>query len=97
MQLLQLGAHLHAELRVQVRQRLVQQEHLRLAHQRPAHRHALALAAGELARPALQQVVEAEHRRHRADALRDLVLRGVLRWRSPNARFFSTVMCGYSA
>ena len=55
-QLLQLGAHLHAQLRVQVRQRLVQQEHLRLAHERAAHRHALALAARQLPRPALQQV-----------------------------------------
>jgi hypothetical protein len=38
-------AHLHAQLRVQVRERLVHQEDLRLAHDRPAHRDALALTA----------------------------------------------------
>ena len=40
-----LGPHLDAQLRVEVRQRLVHQERLRLAHDRPAHRDALALAA----------------------------------------------------
>jgi hypothetical protein len=48
---LQLGdvrAHLDAQLRVEVGERLVHQEHLRLAHDRTPHRHALALAAGEL-------------------------------------------------
>ena len=47
-QLLDLGAHLHAQLGVEVGQRLVEQEHLRVAHDRAAHRHALPLAAGEL-------------------------------------------------
>ena len=40
-----LGAHLHAQLRVEVRQRLVHQERLRVAHDGPSHRDALALAA----------------------------------------------------
>ena len=40
-----LGAHLDPELRVEVRQRLVHQERLRLAHDRAAHRHPLALPA----------------------------------------------------
>jgi hypothetical protein len=31
-QLLDLGAHAHAQLRVEVRERLVEQEHLRVAH-----------------------------------------------------------------
>src|SRR5882672_9554125 len=47
-QRLDLGAHRDAQLRVEVGQRLVEQEHLRLAHDRAAHRDALALAAGEL-------------------------------------------------
>ena len=55
MQRLQLGAHLHAQLGVEVGQRLVEQEHRRLAHDGAAHRHALALAAGELARLALRK------------------------------------------
>jgi hypothetical protein len=49
-QLLDLGAHLHAQLGVEVGQRLVEQEDLGVAHDGAAHRHALALAARELAR-----------------------------------------------
>ena len=45
-----LGAHLDAQLRVEVRERLVHQERLRLAHDRAAHRHALPLPARERAR-----------------------------------------------
>ena len=55
-----LGAHLHAQLGVQVRQRLVHQERLRVAHDRAAHRHALALAAGQVRRLALQVLLELE-------------------------------------
>ena len=47
-----LGPHLHAQLRVEVRERLVHQERLGLANDRPSHRHPLALAAGE--RPGLR-------------------------------------------
>ena len=72
---LQLRAHLDAELRVEVRQRLVQEEGLRLAHQRPAHRDALALAAGELRRTASQEVVQSEDRARLPDAAFDLGLR----------------------
>ena len=41
----ELGAHLHAQRGVQVGQGLVEQEHLGLAHDGAADRHALALAA----------------------------------------------------
>ena len=44
-QLRELGAHRHAQLCVEVRERLVHQERLRLAHDRAPHRDALALAA----------------------------------------------------
>jgi hypothetical protein len=57
-QLLDLGAHLHAQLGVEVRQRLVEQEHLRVAHDGAAHGDALALAAGELARVAVEELGE---------------------------------------
>ena len=57
-QLLDLGAHVHAQLRVEVRQRLVEQEDTGLAHQRAAHGHALALAAGELRGAAVEQMVD---------------------------------------
>ena len=62
-----LGAHLHAQLRVEVRERLVHQEDLRLAHDRASHRHALALAAGELARLAVEVVDEADDARRLLD------------------------------
>ena len=63
-QLRERGAHAHAELGVQVRERLVHEEGLRLAHDCAAHRHPLALAAGELRRPPLEEVLEAEQLRH---------------------------------
>ena len=43
-----------------LRQRLVHQERLRVAHDRAAHRHALALAAGEVRRLAVQVLAELE-------------------------------------
>ena len=61
-----LGAHLHAQLGVEVRQRLVEQEGLRLAHDGAAHGHALALAAGQLARLALEERVDGEQPRRLA-------------------------------
>ena len=62
LQRLDLGAHLDAQLGVEVGERLVEQEHLRVAHDRPAHGDALALAAGELARIAVEQRLQAEDR-----------------------------------
>ena len=44
------GAHLDAEFGVQIGQRLIEQEQFRIPHNRSAHRNALALAAGQLAR-----------------------------------------------
>jgi hypothetical protein len=40
---LDLGAHLHPELGVEVGERLVEEEHLRVAHDGAAHGDALAL------------------------------------------------------
>ena len=59
-QRLDLGAHLHPKLGVEVGQRLVEQEHPRMADDRPAQGDALALAAGKLTRLALEQFVDAE-------------------------------------
>ena len=75
LELVDLGPHLHAELRVEVREGLVHQERLGLAHDRPAHRDALALAARERARLALQKLVDLEDVGGPLDALRDLLLR----------------------
>ena len=57
-QRLDLGAHRDAQLGVEIRERLVEQEDLGIAHDGAAHRDALALPARELARIALQVGVE---------------------------------------
>ncbi len=71
----ELGAHRGAQLGVEVRQRLVEQERPRLAHQRAADRDALALAARELRRAAAHQGLQAEHRRQLVHAPRHLLAR----------------------
>src|SRR5690606_22305317 len=73
--LLDLGAHLHAQLGVEVGQRLVEQEDLRMADDGPAHSDALALAAGELLRASIQQLVDAEDRGRLLDPLTNLLFR----------------------
>ena len=55
--------HVDAQRGVEVGQRLVEQEGLRLAHDGAADGDALALAAGELARLAVEIVGEVEHAR----------------------------------
>ena len=62
MQVADLGAHGHAQLGIQVGQRLVEQEQLGLAHDGAADGHALALAARELCGLALQQLVQPQQR-----------------------------------
>ena len=69
MQLLDLGAHVGAKLGVQIGQRLVEQEHLRIAHDRPAHGDALALAARKLRRPPLEQMRDVQDGGRPLDAL----------------------------
>ncbi len=61
MQLRQLAAHLHAQRRIEIGQRLVEQEDFRIANDRTADRHALALATRELAGLAPQQRLELQH------------------------------------
>ena len=73
----ELTAHRDAQLGIEVRERLVHEERLRLAHHRPAHRDALALAARELAGLAVEELLEPELRRDVPDPpgalrLRDL-------------------------
>ncbi|EAR50929.1 hypothetical protein OG2516_13691 [Oceanicola granulosus HTCC2516] len=62
-----LEAHLHPQRRVEVGERLVEQERLRLAHQRPPHRHPLALPARER----LGQPVEQPRQPQRLGGLAD--------------------------
>ena len=63
LQLGDLGAHLHAQLGVEVGERLVHQEGRGFAHDGAAHRDALALAARERARLAAAARLEAEDAR----------------------------------
>ena len=60
LQLQDLGPRRDPQRRVEVRERLVHQERGRLAHDRAAERDALALAAGELLRLALDQLRHVE-------------------------------------
>src|SRR5579883_3378409 len=75
MQLLDLGAHLHAQLGIEIRQGLVEQKDLRVAYDSPPHGDALTLAAGELARVARQQLHQAENLGRALDPDVDLALR----------------------
>ena len=58
LQLHDLGAGAGAQLGVEVAERLIHQEHRRLAGDRPAQGHPLLLAAGEFLRPAFQQALQ---------------------------------------
>ena len=75
LELRDLGAHLDAELRVEVRERLVHEEDLRVADDRAAHRHPLALSAGELARLAREVRRQVEELCGPGDPLLHLALR----------------------
>ena len=76
-QLGDLGAHLHAELGVQVGQRFVHQEDLRLADDGAAQGDALALAAGERLRLTGEQVLDVQDLGRFLDAAVDLRLGGL--------------------
>ena len=77
MELLDLGSHGDAQLGVEVRERFVEQEDLGIAHDGAAHGDALALAARQLSRIALQQRLEAENVGGLRDSLLDLGLVGL--------------------
>jgi len=75
---LDLSAHLHAQLRVEVRQRLVEEEDLRVAHDGAAHGDALPLAPGQLLRLAVEQFGYVQDAGGLIDPALDLVLREAL-------------------
>ena len=70
-QTLELDTHMGALRRIQMRERLVHQEDIRIAHQRPRQRDALLLPAAQLGRFAVQNVGDVQHLRHLTDALAD--------------------------
>ena len=63
LQHLQLAPHPLARRRVEVAQRLVEQQHRRVAHQRPRQRDALLLTAGQAGGPQVEQIVHLQPRR----------------------------------
>ena len=69
-----LGAHGHAQLGVQVGQRLVKKQHARLHHQRAGQGHALLLAAGELVGHAAFHAAHLHQVQHGLNPLLDLGL-----------------------
>ena len=71
-QLLQLGARPGAKLRIQVRERLVEEEDVGLADERPRERDPLPLAARELGRTPLEQLLAPGELRGASNALAHL-------------------------
>ena len=92
----QFGAHVHPQLGIEIRQRLVEQQHLGLDRDGARERDALLLAAGELVRPARAEFGEAHQVERGGDVARDLVARQ-LALLQPEGDVVRTVMCGHSA
>ena len=68
-------AHFHAQLRVQVGQRLVHQQHLRLDDDGAGERHALLLAAGEVGRHAVLEMIDLDDLENAVDLALYFILR----------------------
>ena len=71
-----LSTGLHTELGVEVRQRLIHEEDLRLTHDGAAHGHTLTLTTGQSLRLTIEVLGQVEDLGGLLDALADLVLRG---------------------
>ena len=76
---LDLQARRGAQFGVEVRERLVEQQRGRLAHERARERDTLAFAAGELTRPPIEKMANAEQLRRPLDFLFNLGVRNALR------------------
>ncbi len=72
-------AHLDAQLGVQVRQRFVHQQHLRLHHQHPRQGDPLLLAARQLVRVAFLRPDQANHLQVADNLVPDLPLADIMR------------------
>ena len=69
MELLDLGAYRVARIEVEIRERLVEEANVRIAHSRAADRHAPPLRELQLIGPPVEQVRDAEKFRDALDAL----------------------------
>ena len=68
-------AHFHAQLRVQVGQRLVHQQHPRLDDDGAGERHALLLSAGEVCRHAVLEMIDLDDLEDAVDLALYFILR----------------------
>ena len=73
-----LGTGLHTQFGIEVRQRLVHEEHLRVAHDGTAHRHTLPLTTGEGLGLAIEEVLQPQQLGGLQDALLAFGLGNVL-------------------
>jgi hypothetical protein len=76
---LDFGAHLNPELRIEIRQRLVEKKYLGIANDGPAHRHTLTLPSRELLRVAIQQICKTQDLSCSDDFCTDFGLRNTLK------------------
>ena len=70
LQALELAAHLVAQLRIEVRERLVEEKQSRLVHDRARERHPLLLAAGQPCRRTLLKTIQIDNRKRPPHAIR---------------------------
>ena len=75
LQLADFDAHLLAQLGVEIGQRLVEQQHVGPKNQRTGQRHALLLAAGQLSRQPVAEMIEPHQPQRLGDLRRHLRLR----------------------
>ena len=68
-------AHIDAQLRIEVRKRLIEHKHPGITHDSAANGHTLPLAAGELLRFTIQQVRELQRFGHHFHLATDLRFR----------------------
>ena len=79
---LQLGLHILAQLEIQRRQRLVEQQHTRVVRQRTGDGDALLLTAGQCGHAAFFKALEVDQRQHLLHDLAYLRIRFLLQTRS---------------
>ena len=87
---------LHTELGIEVRQRLIHEEDLRLTNDCTAHGHALTLTTGQSLRLAVEVLGQIQDLSGLLDALANLFLRGAGDLQA-KPMLSATVMCGYRA
>ena len=93
MKFLDLSAHFDAKFRVEIGERLVKQEHIRMAHKGPPHRHPLPLAARKLAGLAFKERIDMQEFGHLLEGAL-LFATGTLRVSMPKVMFLCTVFVG---